>query len=334
MIPTWLKEFKTLALASTMAAAGLSMAPGAQAAEWPDQLVRLIVPYPAGGPSDVMTRQFAPALEGELGETVLVENVGGGGGTIGVNRVLRADPDGYHVLLGSPMELIQAPLSMESANFESDDVQLAGMVINTDLVLIARQDLPYDNIDELIAAARESEQPDMTYGSVGYGSLYHLAGEYFARQSDIELLHVPYRGGGPVIQDLMGGQIDLAFIPLAGPVHNLIESGRVKPLAIASAERHPLLPNLPRFEESETLDSFRFDIWAALAVPRGTPDSVRLALNDALARAVAQPDVKASLEANGPKVSAKMNLDEMAALYASEIDRYQAIANMVGIEPQ
>jgi len=321
--------------ATALALAGLLAAPGAAWAQtYPAQMVRLIVGFPAGGPSDVLTRQFAPALEKELGQTVIVENIGGAGGTIAAARVLRAPADGYQVLVGSPMELIQAPISMLGTNFASDDFRLTGMVINTDLLLVSRKDLPYDSVDQLVSAAKGSGYSPLSYGSVGYGSLYHLAGEYFAKQAGIELLHVPYRGAGPIIQDLMGGQIDLAFIPLAGPVLNLVETGALKPIALAGPQRHALLPNIPLIDESAGFDDFAFDIWAALTVPKGTPENVMVTLNDALARALTYPEVKQGLESTGSRVAQKMSIAEQAQLYANEVDRYQKIAKLVGIEPQ
>lgn len=335
MSTSWLVPFqKTLGLAVCVAAAGLFTAPAAVAASYPDKLVRVIVPYPAGGPADVMARQVAPALEAELGTTVIVENVGGGGGSIGANRVLRSPADGYQVLLASPMDLIQAPLSVAGANFQSDDFALAGMIINTDLVMIGRKDLPYNTIAELVAGARQPDAKPLTYGSVGYGSLFHLAGEAFGRQTGLEMMHVPYRGGAPVIQDLMGGQIDLTFIPLAGPVLNLIRSGQVKPLALASTERHPLLPELPLVSESQGLEGFAFDIWAALGVPKDTPENVKTTLNDALARALTHTAVRDNLAANGPKVASPSTLNDMAQLYQAEIQRYAELAKAAGVEPQ
>jgi len=321
--------------ATALALAGMLATTGSVWAQaYPSQLVRLVVGFPAGGPSDVLTRQFAPALEKELGQTVIVENIGGAGGTIAAARVLRAPADGYQVLVGSPMELIQAPISMLGANFKSDDFRLTGMVINTDMLLVGRKDLPYDSVDQLVAAAKSGNAAPISYGSVGHGSLFHLAGEYFAKQGGIELLHVPYRGAGPIIQDLMGGQIDIAFIPLAGPVLNLVETGALKPIALAGPQRHTLLPKIPTVNESAGFDDFAFDIWAALTVPKGTSENVMETLNDALARALTYPEVKQGLESTGSRVAQKMSIADQAQLYASEVDRYQKIAKLVGIEPQ
>lgn len=335
MSTSWLIPFqKTLSLALCAVAASWGAATAAATASYPEKLVRVIVPYPAGGPADVMARQIAPALEAELGATVIVENVGGGSGSIGATRVLRSPADGYQVLLASPMDLIQAPLSVAGANFKSEDFALAGMIIHTDLVMIGRKDLPYDTITELVEGARQPGTKTLTYGSVGHGSLFHLAGESFSQRTGVEMMHVPYRGGGPVIQDLMGGQIDLTFIPLAGPVLNLIRSGQVKPLALASRERHPLLPDLPLVSESPGLDGFAFDIWAALGVPRETPEPVQTTLNTALTRAITQAAVRDNLTANGPKIASASTLDDMATLYRAEIQRYAELAKAAGVAPQ
>src|SRR5690606_25079995 len=134
------------------------------------------------------------------------------------------------------------------------------------------------------------------------------AGEYFSKQAGVELLHVPYRGAGPIIQDLIGGQIDLAFIPLAGPVQNLVESGQLKPIALAGVRRHALLPEVPLVNESVALDDFSFEVWAGLTVRTGVSDREVEVLNDALARAWAQPEVEQALEAHGARVATKMSI--------------------------
>ncbi|MDB5896522.1 MAG: uncharacterized protein JWP41_124 [Ramlibacter sp.] len=315
-------------------ATGFVLAAGASAAGFPNHTVSLIVPYPAGGPSDVMARQIQPALQKALGQTLIVENFGGAGGLIGVGKVLTPQNDGHSVLMASPMELIQTPLAMSSAKFQPDDMRLAGMIINTDVILLARKDLPAQNVAELVALARKADGKRLSYGSVGKGSLYHLVGEHFAQKANVPLLHVPYRGGVQVLQDLAGGQIDIVFMPLAGPVLGMVQSGKVKALALAAGKRHPLFPQLPLVSETAGIGDFTFDIWAALAVPKTVPDEAVEKLQAALADALRQPEVRKELESTGPRVSAAATDAQMAQYYRQEVARYKAIAQAIGLKPE
>ena len=314
--------------------AGLVLATGVSAADFPSHPVSLVVPYPAGGPNDAMARQIQPALQKALGQTLIIENFGGAGGLIGVNKVLGANNDGHRVLMASPMELIQTPLAQSAAKFQPDDMRLAGLIINTDVILLARKDLPAHNVAELVTLARKADAKRLSYGSVGKGSLYHLVGEYFTKKANVELLHVPYRGGAQVLQDLAGGQIDIAFMPLAGPVLGMVQSGQVKALALAAGKRHPIFPQLPLVSETPGIGEFSVDIWAALAVPKTVTDKNVEKLQTALAEALRQPDVRKDLESTGPRVSAPANNAQLAQHYTQEIARYQAIAQAIGLKPE
>lgn len=305
----------------------------ALAGDYPSRTVSLVVPYPAGGPGDIMARQIQPALQKALGQPLIIENFGGAGGLIGVSKVLTPQNDGHNVLLASPMELIQTPLAMSAAKFQPDDMRLAGMIINTDVILLARKDLPAQNVAELIALARKP-QSRMSFGSVGKGSLYHLVGEHFAQKADISLVHVPYRGGMQVLQDLAGGQIDIVFMPLAGPVLGMVQSGKVKALALAAGKRHPLFPDLPLVGETPGIGDFAFDIWAALAVPKSVPEDAVVRLQAALAEALRQPEVRRELESTGPRVSALAGDAKITNYYRQEVARYRAIAQAIGLKPE
>lgn len=319
-----------LALALGLAA-GL-MAPAA-ADNFPRKTVNLVVPYTAGGPSDVMARQLQPTLQKALGQSVIIENIGGAGGAIGVQKVLASPHDGHTVMLASPMDLIQAPLAIASARFQPDDLRVIGMIINTDVILLARKDLPAQNVGELVALAKRGGKP-LSFGSVGKGSLYHLVGEHFAQRTGVPMLHVPYRGGAQVLQDLMSGQIDIAFIPLAGPVLGMVQGGNVKPLGLAAGKRHPLLPNLPLVSETAGIGEFTFDIWAALAVPKAVPQEAVTRLQAALDETLRQPQVRKDLESTGPRMATMDNDAAIEKYYRDEIARYRTIARNVGLQPE
>lgn len=320
-----------LASLAALAATPFSSGTRAQAAPYPRKSVSVIVPYSAGGPADAMARQLQPALQKALGGTVIVENVGGAGGSLGVNRVLAPPTDGHAVLLASPMDLVLAPLTMSAARYQPEDMQLVGMIISTDLILLARKGLPASNVSELIALAKRGK---LSYGSVGQGSLFHLAAEQFSKRAGIEMIHVPYKGGGPLVQDLMGGQIDLAFFPLAGPTLGAIQADRIKALALASTTRHPLLPQLPLVSETPGFGEFSYDIWGALGVARSTPPDVSAKLHAALVETLGQPEIRKLLESAGPRVPRPAPPDEVDRLYRQEIQRYRQLAQQAGIKPE
>lgn len=217
----------------------------ASAQTFPSKAINLVVPYPAGGPSDFVARQLQPELNRLLGQPVIIENIGGVGGAIGIQKVLSAPADGYNMTLGTPMELVLAPLAMSAVKFKPDDMKLVAQLVTTTMVLITRKDLPANNVEELIAMAKKPGAKELSYGSVGPGSLYHLIGEKFAQQTGTKMLHVPYKGAAPLMTDLMGGQIDMVFIPLAGSTPAMITEGKVKALGLTTKTAHPRFPNIP-----------------------------------------------------------------------------------------
>jgi tripartite-type tricarboxylate transporter receptor subunit TctC len=322
---------RTLLLGAAGMAAMAVMPSVATAQGYPTKLVTMIVPYPAGGPSDVSGRQLQNVLQKSLGQTFIVDNVSGAGGTLGVQKVLGAPADGYTLLVGSPMELMQSPLVLSAVRFKPDDMRMVGLLLNTNMILLARKDLEAGTVDELIALAKKK---DLTYGSVGPGSMYHLMGETFSAQTVVKMVHVPYKGAAPLVNDLMGGQIDLVFMPLAGGVPGMIEGGKVKALALAARQRHPRFPALPLMSDSKAVGDFAYDLWLGVQVPRTVGADVAQKLNKAINDAVQQPDLRRELEAGGSRVAPPMSLAELDKLYASDVARYAGIAKSLGLKPQ
>ncbi|CAM5786653.1 Bug family tripartite tricarboxylate transporter substrate binding protein [Ottowia pentelensis] len=196
----------------------------AQTATFPSRLVNLVVPWPAGNPTDAVARQFAPLLSKGFEQTVIVDNFVGAGGALAAQKVLRAPADGHTMLLASSTDLIMTPLGLSAARFKSDDFRLVGLIGRTPYALAVRPDLPVADLRELLAAMRKPGAREFSYGSIGPGSLIHLAGAQFAKVASTSMLHVPYKGLPPMMQELMGGQIDLAFLPLAGNVPAMIDA--------------------------------------------------------------------------------------------------------------
>ncbi len=253
------------------AAAGLTLV-SAQAQNYPSKTISLIVPYPAGGPSDFFARKVQPEAAAKLGQTMIVENIGGAGGSIGLSRLMNAPADGHMLALASPMELVLAPLAIQ--------------------------------------------------------------GEKFSQLTKVDMLHVPYKGIAPLLSDLMGGQIDMAFLPLAGPIPATLADGKVQGLAVTAKVPHPLFKQYPPMATMKGLEGMDFDIWAGVQVHKNTPDAVVNALNKAFYAAAEMPDTRKAFEGSGNVVLASRTPTELARIYQGEIERYRAIAKSINLQPQ
>lgn len=314
---------------STLFAALLLAAPAVQA-----QNATLVVPYPAGGPSDFAARTVLPDLQKALGQTFIVDNVGGVSGALGIQKALAAAADGQTMVLASPMELVLAPLTVQAVRHKPEDLRPAAVMVSTTLVLAARRELPVNTLDELLTLQKRPGAQPLTYGSAGIGSLYHLVGEVFAQQTGHPMTHVPYKGTAPMVTDLVGGQIDLAFLPMAGSVPQMIKEGKIKALGVTAKQPHPLFPQVPALAAHTALDRFEFDLWAGLFVSRKVPDATVDRLNAAVLQALQNPEVRKAYESTGNVVMKPMSGAALAAFYNAEIARYTAIAKAANVQPQ
>jgi len=217
----------------------------AWANNYPAKPINLIVPYPAGGPSDFFARKVQPDAANRLGQPMVIENIGGAGGAIGLSKLVNAPADGYTVSLGSPMELVLTPMAIQGVKYKSEDFRLVAQFATTNTILAVRNSLNVKTVDELLALARRSADKPLSYGSVGPGSLYHLIGEKFSQLTKVETLHVPYKGIAPLLTDLMGGQIDMAFLPMAGSIPQALTDGKIQGLAVTAKTPHPLFRQFP-----------------------------------------------------------------------------------------
>nr|WP_314629093.1 tripartite tricarboxylate transporter substrate binding protein [uncultured Noviherbaspirillum sp.] len=316
-----------------LAIAGLLLAAAATAADpFPVKPVNIMVPYPAGGLSDVIARVVNTPLATRLGKPVVVENLGGASGAIGAQKVLGAPADGYYLFQGSPNELILSPLANAAVKFRSEDFRLIQMIGVANVVLLARKELSANNIDELIALAQKNR--NLTYGSVGVGSFYHLLGEDFSMKIDAPMVHVPYKGAAPVIQDLIGGQIDLFFAPFGKSHDELAAQGRIKVIGTLSKGRPEALKHLPSINEGKTLKDFTFTIWTGYFVRKETPEAVVVKLHKALTDTLNDPAVRKGLEANSLEVAQPLSLAEAESVYRDGAAQFRAIAKSVNLTPQ
>lgn len=307
---------------------------GAGAALAQNKPVNLMVPYPAGGPSDAIARIFNNQLGKELGQQVLVENLGGVSGALAAQKVMAAPADGQYIFQGSPNEVILSPLANAAVKLKTEDFRLVHPVADAVMVFVTRKDLPVSNVDELIALARRSADKPLTYGSVGIGSLYHLILENVQSLTGTKLAHVPYKGNAPLLQDIAGGQVDFAVLVYSAGMGALADQGRLKVIGQLGAQRSDLLKNVPTVSEGQSLKNFSYKIWTGFMVPRNTPEDVVVKLHAAIGKTLQDPTVRSQLAAQTQHPAAPMTLAESARFFEAETARYRAIARQINLQPQ
>ncbi|MBS0452855.1 MAG: tripartite tricarboxylate transporter substrate binding protein [Proteobacteria bacterium] len=327
--PMFLRRRDLLAtgLLAATGAASLAQQP------YPAKPVSLMVPYPAGGPSDAIARIFATPLGGALGQSVIVENLGGASGAIAAQKVLAAPADGYYVFQGSPNEVILVPLVNAAVKLKTEDFRLVAPVADAVMVFLTRKDLPVSSVDELIALARKTPERPLSYGSVGIGSLYHLLLEKVQQQAGIKLNHIPYKGNAPLLSDIAGGQVDFAVLVYSAAMGTMAEQGRLKVIGQLGAQRSELLANVPAMSETKELKDFDYKTWSGLMVPKKTPEDVLQRLHKAIGASLADPSVRSQLAAQTQLASAPMSLADAQKFFENETTRYRAIAKSINLQP-
>jgi tripartite-type tricarboxylate transporter receptor subunit TctC len=279
-----------------LAAASLAFATGVKAEDWPTRAVTMINPFAAGGPNDVVARLFAQRMGEILGQPVVLENIGGAGGMNGADRVAKAAPDGYTFLLGTVGTQAQNQTLFKKPAYNSTtDFAPVALMVEAPLVLIARKDLPVRDMKEFVAFAKANKNT-MQFASAGTGSAIHLGCALMNMVAGLDIVHVPYRGANPAMQDLMSGRVDYLcdIITTAKPQ---IDGGTVKPIAILTRERSPALPNVPTaIEQGFEVEAYT---WNAFFLPKGTPEAIVQKLNLATREAMKTAAVRDKLEAAG-----------------------------------
>jgi tripartite-type tricarboxylate transporter receptor subunit TctC len=325
-----IRPFRRFALiAGLLATAGTALAQG-----YPSKPVTLMVPYPAGGPSDAIARIMNTPLGKDLGQQVLVDNLGGVSGALAAQKVLGAPADGQYIFQGSPNEVILAPLANAAVKVKAEDFRLVHPVAEAVMVFVTRADLGVKSVDELIALARKSAARPLTYGSVGVGSLYHFILEDVQHATGIALQHVPYKGNAPLLQDLGGGQVDFAVLVYSAAMGALAEQGKLKVIGQLGAQRSELLKDLPTASEGQALKNFSYRIWTGFMVPKATPEPVVQRLHAAVGKALQDPAVRTQLAAQTQAAAAPMSLAEASRFFEAETSRYRDLARKIKLQPQ
>jgi tripartite-type tricarboxylate transporter receptor subunit TctC len=278
-------------------AASLPCLHGAAVAQgWPTRPLTMVVPFAAGGGTDVLGRIIGQRLSEVLGQQVIIENVGGAGGMVGSARVAKAAPDGYQFVLGSRADAINQTLYKNPLYNLTTDLAPVVLVAEQPTVLITRKDYPAGNLQAFIAYARKN-QDAMQFGSAGAGSTGHVDCALLNAAIGVKITHVPYRGGGPALQDIIGGRIDY-FCTLSGTIKPQIESNLVNAVAVLTRERSPLLPNVASAQE-QGLPDFEASTWFGFLAPKGTPAPIIQKLHDATVAAINTPLVQERLSQAG-----------------------------------
>jgi tripartite-type tricarboxylate transporter receptor subunit TctC len=290
------------------------------AQNYPSRPITIVIPLAAGATADTLTRMVADKLRGLLGQQIIIENRTGAGGNIGAEMVAHAAPDGYTLLSAPQLTFSVNHLLNPKLTFDPRALEPVSILATYPAVLLGRGDLPANNVPELIAYAK-AHPGKLSYASQGKGQVGHLTLELFKAITGVDIVHIPYRGSAPALNDLLGGQVDIiADLPLATVPY--IQAGRLKLLAPASAKRLDLFPDVPTV--AETLPGFQSNTWMALAAPPGTPKEITRKIADAVGEAIRMPDVNSRIRESMAE-PAGTSPDGMAALIRESYDRWSPV---------
>ena len=309
------------------AAAGLILRP-ARAQAFPSRTVTIVVPYPAGGPVDVVARLIAAEAAGDLGQSVVVDNRAGASGVIGSNAVARAEPDGHTIVLGTNQTHATNQSLLKNCPYDAvkDFSPVAG-IADIPHMLVVRKDLAAASVGELVALAK-AKPGALTYGSTGNGSASHLAAELFKTKAGVTALHVPFRGAAPMTTELIAGRLDFSFATLPSVIAH-ITSGDLRALGVASPRRAARLPEVPTLQEAE-VSGVEADAWFALFAPAKTPPAAIERLHNAVAAALRKEGPQKALAAQGMTVAIKSPA-EMSAILPDEVQKWAGVIKAANI---
>ncbi|WP_066731977.1 tripartite tricarboxylate transporter substrate binding protein [Cupriavidus sp. D384] len=320
---------RVFAIAGMVAGAGVSLyAPAAQAADpWPNKPVTVIVPFPAGGGTDAFARPLTAQLSKQLGKQFVIDNRGGAGGTVGASLAAKAAPDGYTVFIGGAHHAI-APSFYRKLDYdiEKDFVPITVIAQPPQVIVVNPSKVQANSLKDLIAYAK-AHPGQLNYASAGNGSAHHLAGELFKLQTQTEIAHVPYKGAGPALSDLIAGQVDLMFDGLGSSAQH-IRAGRIKALAVASKTRSAAFPNVPTAAEAG-VPNYEVSTWYALWAPKGTPKDIVDKLYAETTKALNSPEMKAIWLQNGSEIP-QFTQEQFAQFQHAEIKRWAEVVQRSG----
>ncbi len=321
-----MKTLLRAAVAASLASCAFTV--GAAGA-YPTKPITLVVGYTAGGSVDLVARTVAPELGKRLGQSVVIENLGGAGGTIGAQKVVKAEADGYTLLMGSGSEVSIARLTNQAVRYDGEkDLAPITFVGTQPMVLVGKLQLPAKDANELIALAK-AKPGSLSYASSGVGTPLNLAGELIKQQGKVNITHVPYKGASAMATDLLGGQIDLAVMVLSSALPH-IQAGRVRAYGVTEARRASVAPNVPALAETPALKGVDMGVWFGLMAPKATPTPIIDRLNTEMQAVLAMPDVRKKLAEAGVEVS-PANPAQFGSFVKRETGKYRAIVQAADI---
>lgn len=323
-------RLKTLLMASMATVVAGLVAPASAQVPFPDRPISLVVPFAAGGPTDVVARMIAIPMSKSLGQTVLVENTVGAGGTIAATRVARAAPNGYTIFIHH-MGMSTAPALYKKLAFDPlKDFEYIGQVVDVPMTLLARKDFPANNLQELQAYLKINKEK-VSLANAGLGAVSHLCGLLFMSQLGVELNTIPYKGTGPAMNDLLGGQVDLLCDQTTQTVP-MIKEGRVKVFGVTTLKRLSALPNVPTLDE-QGMKGFEVKVWHGMYAPKGTPKPVLDKITAALQTAMQDPMVKQRMADLSSEIAPadKINANGLKSHLEAEIAKWGPVIKKSGI---
>jgi tripartite-type tricarboxylate transporter receptor subunit TctC len=320
------------AVAAAVAAALTVAAAPAWPQAFPSRPIHLIVNFVPGGTGDIIARLIGSRLSTELGQSVVVENRPGAGGTLGARDVVNAAPDGYTLAVAQTPEIAINPYFMKDVGYDPlkdlQPIALGGVV---PLALAVPANAPYSTIGEFVNFLRTTDR-QVTFASGGVGTSGHLAGELLKLKLNSKLTHVPYKGAGQALTDLIAGQVDFYFPGFIAAMP-MMQAGKLRVLAVATTRRSPAAPDIPTVAEATGIANFDFTLWAGFFAPRATPADIVARLNAEINKIILEPDIKSRLQDNGAQVDA-MSMDQFAGFVRGEIEKYQAIIKEADVKAE
>jgi len=298
-------------------------------ADFPDRAIRIVVPYPPGGTTDLLARAIAPRLAERLHQTVVIDNRAGAGGVIGAKLVAKSTPDGYTLLFGTIATHGILPVLLKPAPYDAlKDFAPITLVASTPNVLVASPAAPFRNVGEFLALAR-ANPGTINFGSTSLGGSPHMSGELLKTMAKVDLVHVPYKGGGPMLIDLIGGQIQTGFDNLPSSI-NHIRAGKIRALAVTTAKRWPGAPEIPTLAEAG-VPGYEASAWFGLLAPAGTPQPVIDQLQHHVAAILALPEVEKLFFEQGAEPSGNTP-GEFRSLIATELQKWTKVVAATGVK--
>ncbi len=298
---------------------------------FPNKPLSLVVPYPAGGASDVAARIFAESMGRTLQQQVIVENIGGGTGLLGAGKVLSAPNDAYTFFHGSANEVFLAPMLNPAARYKPQDFSLACPTTEAVIVLMVKNDIPVKTYDEFIEFAKKRQDKPLTYATVGIDSMYNLMGDALAAQLQLPFLHVPYKGAAPALQDVAGGQVDFAILPYQTSFDGMQQQGRLRILTSFSKSLPEPIKHLPLISASRYSPDFEHTIGGGYFVRKGAPAERVAVLRKAISTALATPEIRNKLESEGRNVRQPISTQAQAdEVFQQQYQRLQKLIQTVG----